>query len=290
MADYRQCRQAIPLALVAVALVALALPYLAFAGPQFSRQYNTSCSTCHTVYPQLNDLGKAFRDAGFQFPERDEAMLETPRAFLVPSHLPANAGEQSKRFVGVVQPSHIPEPEGRALQEKYLTKLESLGGELESHRFLYRFCLTAELTAPGETPCVNQHSIRFGTLNGRDVLEITGKYYAAYSSNKFDEHQRACLTFRAVILPILTMAVAQFQNDPQIHGFAIEVSHSVRDRVLGVPWETRENVALVVPTSAAKRLVEAKDPQEQQTILQEGQVLLNADPFTLKLMAPPHAK
>ena len=59
-------------------VTALLLPLLGFAGPQFSRQYNTSCGTCHSVYPHLNDLGKAFRDAGFQFPENDVAFLETP--------------------------------------------------------------------------------------------------------------------------------------------------------------------------------------------------------------------
>jgi hypothetical protein len=50
---------------------ALLLPQFTFAGTQFSRQYNTTCSTCHTVYPQLNDLGKAFMDAGFQLPQKD---------------------------------------------------------------------------------------------------------------------------------------------------------------------------------------------------------------------------
>lgn len=285
MAHYRQCRQAIPLA-----LMVLALSHLASAGPQFSRQYNTSCSTCHTVYPKLNDLGKAFQDAGFQFPERDEALLETPRAYLIPSHFPTNVTEGSKRFVGAMLPSQISEPADRALQEKYLSKLETLGRELESYRYPYRFCLTTELGAPAEVSCANQQSIRIGTLNGNNVLEITGSYHAAYSSSKLDEDQRAGLTFRAVILPALTMAVAQFQDDPQIQGYAIEISHYVRAKVLGVPWEGPENIAVVLPSDAAKRLVEAKYPQEQQTILDQGEVFLNADPFKLRVIPAPHAK
>src|SRR5690242_10168889 len=28
--------------------------------PAFSRQYQTSCSTCHLDFPKLNDFGKAF--------------------------------------------------------------------------------------------------------------------------------------------------------------------------------------------------------------------------------------
>src|SRR5208337_2587770 len=57
----------------------------AFAGPQFSRQYNTSCNTCHTVYPKLNDFGKVFLDAGFQFPEEDLSLIEQPQALLAMS-------------------------------------------------------------------------------------------------------------------------------------------------------------------------------------------------------------
>src|SRR3974377_73847 len=41
--------------------------------PAFARQYATSCMTCHTVFPKLNDFGKAFKDAGFQFPKADES-------------------------------------------------------------------------------------------------------------------------------------------------------------------------------------------------------------------------
>lgn len=285
MAEFRQYRPTVILALTVL------LAHRAFAGPQFSRQYNTSCSTCHTVFPRLNDLGKAFQDAGFQFPERDEAVMEAPRAFLVPSHLPTNIGNQSQLLVGAVPPRNVPEPEARALQKKYLSKLEYLGQELESHRFPYRFCLTAELGAPAEAPCTSRQSIRFGALNENNVLEITGTYYAAYSNSKLDENQRAGLTFRAVILPSLTMAVAQFQDAPAVQAYAVEVSHYVRAKVLGVLWQAPENVAVVLPSSAAKRLVEAKDDlQEQQTILREGQVLVNAAPFTLNLVATSHHK
>ena len=273
-----------------LALMALLLSRLAFAGPQFSRQYNTSCSTCHTVYPQLNDIGKAFQDAGFQFSESDEALVETPRAFLVPSHLPTSIGKQSQLLVGAVPPSDRPEPEVRTLQQKYLGMLETLGRELESYRFPYRFCLTAEFGTPTEAPCTNRQSIHFGALNADNFLEITGNYYAAYSNSQLDENQRAGRTFRAVILPALTMAVAQFQDDPAVQGYAVEVSHYVRAKVLGVPWEAAENVAVVLPSSAAKRLVEAKNPREQQTILREGQVLVNANPFTLNLAAVPPVK
>jgi hypothetical protein len=53
-----------------------------FAIPAFSRQYQTSCSTCHIDFPKLNDFGKAFKDAGFKFPKDDETYLKVPPVLL----------------------------------------------------------------------------------------------------------------------------------------------------------------------------------------------------------------
>ena len=40
--------------------------------PAFARKYQTSCNTCHTIYPQLNSFGESFRINGYQFPNDDE--------------------------------------------------------------------------------------------------------------------------------------------------------------------------------------------------------------------------
>jgi hypothetical protein len=53
-----------------------------FAIPAFSRQYGTSCTTCHVDFPKLNDFGKAFKDAGFKFPKGDEDFLKIPPVML----------------------------------------------------------------------------------------------------------------------------------------------------------------------------------------------------------------
>jgi hypothetical protein len=50
--------------------------------PAFSRQYGTSCSTCHVDFPKLNDFGKAFKDAGFKFPKDDESYVKIPPVML----------------------------------------------------------------------------------------------------------------------------------------------------------------------------------------------------------------
>jgi len=37
----------------------------AYAIPAFSREHNTECATCHTIYPELNEYGDAFLKNGF---------------------------------------------------------------------------------------------------------------------------------------------------------------------------------------------------------------------------------
>ena len=57
-------------------------PEKAHGIPAFSRQYGTSCATCHVDFPKLNDFGKAFKDAGFKFPKDDETFLKIPPVML----------------------------------------------------------------------------------------------------------------------------------------------------------------------------------------------------------------
>ena len=68
--------------LLRYAVLVYALVPLASAIPPFSRQYGTSCSTCHIDFPKLNDFGKAFKDAGFKFPKNDEDFIKIPPVML----------------------------------------------------------------------------------------------------------------------------------------------------------------------------------------------------------------
>ena len=60
----------LPLRVAVLAAAAVtALP--AQAIPAFARKYETSCLTCHTVYPKLTPFGEAFRRGGYRFPGVD---------------------------------------------------------------------------------------------------------------------------------------------------------------------------------------------------------------------------
>jgi len=63
-------------AIFGVALLALAST--AHAVPAFARKYQTSCQTCHIVFPKLNAFGEAFRLRGYRMPGETEEMVKQP--------------------------------------------------------------------------------------------------------------------------------------------------------------------------------------------------------------------
>jgi len=54
--------------LLGVVVSPLLAPGSADAIPAFSRQHKTECSTCHTIYPELNEFGDAFLKNSFVWP------------------------------------------------------------------------------------------------------------------------------------------------------------------------------------------------------------------------------
>src|SRR5450756_910118 len=94
----RLTRWALGICVVAVFLAAV--PY-SQAIPAFSRQYGTSCTTCHVDFPKLNDFGKAFKDAGFKFPKDDETFIKVPPVML-------GAPAQKEMWPHTVFPGTIP--------------------------------------------------------------------------------------------------------------------------------------------------------------------------------------
>ncbi len=87
--------------LLVATFVFLLFPTSGHAIPAFSRQYGTSCTTCHLDFPKLNDFGKAFKDAGFKFPKDDESFLK-----VAPTMLGAPA--QAELWPHTVFPGTIP--------------------------------------------------------------------------------------------------------------------------------------------------------------------------------------
>jgi len=73
----------------------------ASAIPAFARKYQTSCSTCHNNFPELNDFGEAFKKNGFKFPKDDESFVKEPPLLL-------GAPAYKKVFPKQIYPGLIP--------------------------------------------------------------------------------------------------------------------------------------------------------------------------------------
>jgi len=87
--------------LLAFVVTIMLLAGSSYAIPAFSRQYGTSCSTCHIDFPKLNDFGKAFKEAGFKFPKDDETFIKIPPVML-------GAPAQKDMWPHVIFPGTIP--------------------------------------------------------------------------------------------------------------------------------------------------------------------------------------
>ncbi len=90
------------LAVIGVVMwVLLALAPKASAIPAFSRKYQTSCTTCHNNYPELNDFGEAFKKNGFKFPNDDASFIKEAVVML-------GAKAQKEAFPEAVYPGEMP--------------------------------------------------------------------------------------------------------------------------------------------------------------------------------------
>jgi hypothetical protein len=69
--------------------------------PAFARKYQTSCTTCHNDFPELNDFGEAFKKRGFKFPKDDENFVKEPPLML-------GAPALKEMFPKAVYPGEIP--------------------------------------------------------------------------------------------------------------------------------------------------------------------------------------
>ena len=184
----------------------------------------------------------------------------------------------------VLTPMELSDEKARHLQARYLQTLMAIGGEIQAHKFPYPFYFSRVLDIDmSKMAGADQRSIRFDIYKNRTVLEVTGNYYASYSADRMGPYARLKETFERVVMPILQAETPHFPDDSAFTAFAIEVSHHVRQKVMGISSERPENVTVIVPISAAQKLVDAKTDDQKQDAMLESQVFLNGEPYALWL-------
>jgi hypothetical protein len=190
----------------------------------------------------------------------------------------------------VLTPSELSDPKTQRLQQMYFKALVAIGSEIEAHKFPYPFYFSRVLDIDqSKMPVSDQRSIRFDVYKNQTVLEITGNYYAAYSADLMDPYARLKETFQQVVMPVLQAAVPHFPDDSAFSAFAVEVSHHVRQRAMGLSSEHPENITVIIPVLSAQKLVDAKTDDQKQTAILEAQIFLNGQPYSLWMQegAPP---
>ena len=188
----------------------------------------------------------------------------------------------------VVSPNQIKDLHLRSLQVQYNRQLIDLGEDIISLQFDYPFYLSSTLDLElAQQQKEVQRSLRFERYEERTVLAITGNYFAAYSENKMSGEFRAQQSFLKVVLPILKAAVVHFRANPDVDGYAIEISHHVIGSAMGVEVEKPENFMVFLPQSEAIRLVMSSDSNAQQSALLNGKTFLNGEPILLSLNGEP---
>ena len=181
----------------------------------------------------------------------------------------------------VLSPAEIMDPAMRELQQSHLEELHAITAGLAGHHFPYRFYFSRRLDiSEREQERSDQRSIQFDRFRGQTVLKITGNYFAAYSAERMTNRERARQTFRDVMLPILQQAAPALARAKVPDAFALEISHHVIRKVLGVDTESAENVVLILPKASAQRLLEAPDETARAAAVLQGTAYLNGSPIS----------
>ena len=181
----------------------------------------------------------------------------------------------------IVSPPEIRDLQMRELQQKHLLELKAVAERIKAHRFPYRFYFSRTMDlSETQQERSDQRSIWFERYRAQTVLEITGNYYASYSAELMKKEERARRTLEDVMVPMIEAAVPALDGEGKLQAFALEISHHVRKKVLGVSTENAENVTFILPKDAARRAVAAASPGERDAALRQGSLFVDGQAVT----------
>ena len=162
-----------------------------------------------------------------------------------------------------------------------MQQLQAVGAEIQGHIFPYPFYFSRVLDLErAQQERADQRSLRFDNYGGMTVVELTGNYFGAYSTELVNKSHRALRTFQDVMLPILELEVPALKDNPDVEGFAMEISHHIRGKSMGMNVERPENLVLALSKDAAVRLVTAKTENDRQAALLDGHFYLTESLFS----------
>src|SRR6266852_5145603 len=188
------------------------------------------------------------------------------------------------RAAAQVSPSEILNPDLKALEETYFQQLKTLNQSIGKTKFPFPFYLSRYVGLdPAQQAESDSRGLEFVRFQDRVILKITGNYNAAYDAARLTQNERAANTFRAVVLPIVSLAAAALPTDLRCDGFGFEISHHTRARDRSYDYEGKENLVLVLDRDDAWALSLASMDLERHEILNRSKVFISGKDFGLSL-------
>jgi hypothetical protein len=184
-----------------------------------------------------------------------------------------------------VSPNEILNPQLKALEKRYFQELKSINQAIARTRFPFPFYLSRLLGLdPAQQSEADSRGLEFVRFKELVVLKATGNYNAAYDAKQFTRNERAARTFRDVFLPILQIVTQTIPPDMDCDSIGFEVSYHVRDSQKSYDYEGRETLVVVLQRKDAFQMVQEKDDNARQEILDRSLIYLGGQDFGMSLL------
>jgi hypothetical protein len=183
-----------------------------------------------------------------------------------------------------VSPAEILNPDLKALEETYFPQLKALNQSIAKTKFPFPFYLSRYVGLdPAQQAESDSRGLEFVRFQDRVILKVTGNYNVAYDTARLTQNERAANTFRAVVLPVLSLLTATMPQDLSCDGIGFEISHHAHTRERSYDYEGKENLVLVLDRDDAWALSRASTDPERQEIVNRSKVFLSGKDYGLSL-------
>ncbi len=183
-----------------------------------------------------------------------------------------------------VSPAEISNPQLKEAERTYFPQLKALNRAIAATKFPFPFVLSRYVGLdPQKQMGTDTRGVEFVKFHDRVVLKITGNYNAAYNADLLTQNQRAGLTFREVVIPLLQRVTREIPTDVTCDAVGIEISYHVRRRTGNSDYEGKEIIVVVLDKADAFNDFGARSEAEQQEVLNRSEVYVNGKEFGLAL-------
>ena len=183
-----------------------------------------------------------------------------------------------------VSPNEILNPDLKALEQTYFQQLIGINQSIAKTKFPFPFYLSRYVGLdPAKQAEADSRGLEFVRYQDRVILKVTGNYNAAYDTLRLTQNERAASTFRAVVLPMLSVVTAALPEDLACDGVGFEVSHHARTKDRSYNFEGKEILVVIFDREDAWTMSHAATDAERQEILNRSKVFVSGKDYGLSL-------